>query len=79
MEINGFSYPEALKELASQYNIEIKESVLSDKEIERSNLKKSIFMITSYANDFFQKKLWESNTHDIRRLVYNEERSKNEI
>ena len=70
MEINGFSYPEALKELANQYNIEIKESVLSDKEIERSNLKKSIFMITSYANDFFQKKLWESNIESSNALKY---------
>ena len=35
MEIGGLSYPEALKELGSKYNIEIKEKQLTSTENEK--------------------------------------------
>lgn len=59
MDVEGFSYPEALVHLAKKYNINIEyevgeETVDSDEENKR---KQSIFIINNFANDFFQSKL----------------------
>lgn len=59
MDVEGFSYPEALVHLAKKYNINIEyevgeETVDSDEENKR---KQSVFIINNFANDFFQSKL----------------------
>ena len=55
MEIGGLSYPEALKELGSKYNIEIKEKQLTPEQIAIENLRDGVYLISAYANKFFQK------------------------
>ena len=45
MEIGGFSYPEALKELGSKYNIEIKEKQLTPEQIVKENLRDGVYLI----------------------------------
>jgi len=60
MEIGGLSYPEALKELALKYNIEIEEKELTPDQIDKENKRDGIYLISSYANNFFQEQLWET-------------------
>ena len=74
MEIGGFTYPEALRELAKKYNIEIQEKDLTPEQIEKSNKRDGLFLINSYANKYFQEKLWESKEGRLIGLSYFNER-----
>ena len=57
MKLEMFSYPEALRELAKKYNIEVEEEQLSPEQIDRENKRDGIYVISSYANKFFQNQL----------------------
>ena len=70
MELGGLTYPEALRELSKKYNIEIEEEELTPDQIDRANKRDGIFLISSYANKFFQKKLLESEEGKLVGLSY---------
>ena len=74
MEISGLSYPEALKELALKYNIEFEEKELTPDQINKNNEKEGVFLITEYANTFFQEKLWNTKEGSLIGLTYLKER-----
>ena len=74
MEIEHFNYPEALKFVAKKYNIEIEEEELTSEQLERSNEKDSLFIISSFANDYFQDMLWNSDEGKAVGLSYFKER-----
>ncbi len=58
MEKEHFSYPEALRWLASKYNIVIPEpKELSPEQKEASSKKESLFIINEYAKDFFKNNI----------------------
>lgn len=57
MEHEQFSYPEALKFLAKKYHIEVPEIELSPEQMEKANAKESLYVVSNFANDFFQKQL----------------------
>jgi len=54
MEHEQLSYYEALKFLAKKYNIEIKERELSNEEKQAQNNRESMFIVNSFARDYFQ-------------------------
>ncbi|WP_321425660.1 DNA primase [uncultured Bacteroides sp.] len=54
MEHEQLSYYEALKYLAKKYNIEIKERELSNEEKQAQNTRESMFIVNSFARDYFQ-------------------------
>ena len=70
MELGGFTYPEALRELAQKYNIEIQEKELTPDQIDRADKRDGIYLISSYANKFFQKELWNSKEGKLVGLSY---------
>ncbi|MBT6197386.1 MAG: DNA primase, partial [Pelagibacteraceae bacterium] len=70
MELGGFTYPEALRELAKKYNIKIKEKELTPDQIDRANKRDGIYLISSYANKFFQKELLDSEEGKLVGLSY---------
>ncbi|MBT7726588.1 MAG: DNA primase [Flavobacteriales bacterium] len=70
MELGGFTYPEALRELAKKHNIEIEEKELTPDQIDRSNKRDGIYLISSYANKFFQKELLDSEEGKLVGLSY---------
>ncbi|MAO71495.1 MAG: DNA primase [Flavobacteriales bacterium] len=78
MEIGSLSYPEALKELALKYNIEIKEKELTPEQIDKENKRDGIYLISSYANKFFQEQLWETEEGKIIGLSYFKQRGYSE-
>ena len=57
MEHEQFSYPEALKFLAKKYNIEVPEIELTPEQLEKANARESLYVVSNFANEFFQKQL----------------------
>ena len=74
MKLGGFSYPEALRELAKKYNIEVEEEQLSPEQIDRENKRDGIYVISSYANKFFQNQLWETEEGKLIGISYFKQR-----
>ena len=62
MEIENFTYPEALRHAAKKYGIEIEENVreYSEEEKQSQTERDLLYKIQEVANDFFQQQLWES-------------------
>ena len=58
MEHEQLSYYEALKWLASKYNIEVKERELTEEEKQASNLRESLFVVNQFASEYFQNVLY---------------------
>ena len=48
----------ALRYLANKYNIEIEEEELTPVQIDLSKKKEGVFLVSSYANKFFQNQLF---------------------
>ena len=57
MEHEQFSYPEALKFLAKKYHIDVPEIELTAEQLEKANAKESLYVVSNFANEFFQKQL----------------------
>ena len=54
MDLEGFSYPDALKWLAKKYNIEVKEKEFTDTELAAQNERESLFIVSEFAEKYFQ-------------------------
>lgn len=75
MEHEHFSYPEALKYLAKKYHIEIIEEEQSAEQIEMANVKESLFVVNSFALDFFIENLHKNQEGKAIALTYFKERN----
>ncbi len=73
-EIQGVSYPEALRYAADKYNIEIEEQELTPEQESRMSAKESQFIATKFANDYFQDILWNTEDGRVIGLSYFKER-----
>lgn len=60
-EHEGFSYPEALRYLASKYKIEIEETEERAEQDPEDALKDQLFVASQFARDFFVRQLWETD------------------
>lgn len=74
MEHEHYSYPEALKYLAEKYSIEVVEKELTPEQNIRANDRDSLYVISSFANKFFQQQLWGREEGKIVGLSYYKER-----
>lgn len=74
MEHEHFNYPEALRYLAKKYNIEIEETAQSDEEKKEAGERESMYLVTKFAKDYFQKQLFETETGKAIGLTYFKER-----
>ena len=76
MEIEGFSYPEALRYAAKKYGIEIEElkKDLTEEEKKAQTDKDLLYKIHEVANDFFQNQLYETEEGRSIGLSYFKER-----
>ncbi|MBX2952900.1 MAG: DNA primase [Leadbetterella sp.] len=54
MDLEGFSYPDALKWLAKKYNIEVKEKEFTDTELAAQNERESLFIVSEFAEKYFR-------------------------
>ena len=74
MDKEHYTYPEALKYLAKKYNIEIVEEEMTVEQTKAANEKDSLYILSSFANDFFIEKLWQTNEGKTIGLNYFKER-----
>jgi len=74
MEHEHFTYPEAIKFLARKYNIEIEETQINKKDKENASERESLYIVSKFANDFFKKKLNNSEEGKAIGLSYYKER-----
>jgi DNA primase len=81
MEVEGFSYPEALRHAAKKYSIEIEEDKreLTEEEKKYQTDKELLYKIHDVANDFFQHSLLESEEGKMIGLSYFKERELSEF
>ena len=60
MEHEKYSYVEALKWLANRYGIEIEETFVSDEQRQQLQAADSLYIINSFAQQFFSRVLFET-------------------
>ena len=60
MEIEQCSFVEALKQLGKKYHIEVEEREMTQEEQQRQDNRESMFVVNEFANEWFQKQLWET-------------------
>ncbi|MFZ7115325.1 MAG: DNA primase [Bacteroidota bacterium] len=74
MELEHYTYPEALKFLAGKYQIEIEESVPDPKEIELRDERESLYILNSFASKTFAENIFETEEGKSIGLTYFHER-----
>lgn len=76
MEIENFTYPEALRHAAKKYGIEIEETRAEQTEEQKAaqTERDLLYKIQEVANDFFQHQLWDSEEGRSIGLSYFKER-----
>lgn len=77
MELEKFSYPEALKWLAKKYSIDVEETVETVENKEEENHRESLMIVTGYAAKFFHDTLLASDEGQSIGLSYFKERGFN--
>lgn len=60
MELEHMSYPEALRHLAEKYNIEIEEAERSPEQIAEANARESMYLVSEFAQKWFEQQMLES-------------------
>ena len=74
MEHEHFTYPEAIKYLAKKYNIEIEETEQTNEQKEQANERESLYLVSEYANKYFQNILHKTDQGKSIGLSYFKER-----
>lgn len=74
MEHEHFTYPEAIKYLAKKYNIEVEETVQSNEEKKAAGERESMYLVSEYANTYFQNTLHKTDAGKAIGLSYFKER-----
>ncbi|HEY0066779.1 MAG TPA: DNA primase, partial [Flavisolibacter sp.] len=78
MEHEKFSYVEALRWLATRYNIEIEETEVSPEQKLQAQAAESLYIINQFAQKFYATQLWETETGQDIGLSYLKERGFND-
>ncbi len=60
-EHETMSYPEALRYLAGKYNIELEEEEMSEEKKEEHDRRESLYVVTSFAENYFSEQLRNSD------------------
>ena len=74
MEHEHFTYPEAIKYLARKYNIEIEETVQTDQQKQAADERESMYLVSEFANEYFQKTMHKTDQGKAIGLSYFKER-----
>ncbi|SHJ12292.1 DNA primase [Mesonia phycicola] len=74
MEHEHFNYPEAIKYLAKKYGIEVEETEQTDEQKQQADERESMYLVSEFAKEFFQKKLLKTEQGKAIALSYFKER-----
>ena len=78
MDMEHYTYPEALKYIAKKYQIEVIEKELSSEQKAVQSKRESLYVVSSFANKFFQDSLWNTKEGKNIGVSYFKERGFNE-
>lgn len=74
MEHEHFTYPDAIRYLAKKYQIEIEETMPSAEETEKAGERESLYLVSEFAQKYFQEILWNTEKGKAIGLSYFKER-----
>lgn len=74
MELEKFSYPEAIRYLANKYSIEIAEVERSPAQMAAQDKRESLYVLSQWAGKFFKQQMWETDLGKSIGLSYFRER-----
>jgi len=74
MEHEHFTYPEAIRYLAKKYHIEIEENEQSTEEKAQANERESLYIVSEYAQQYFQDTLFNTEAGKAIGMTYFKER-----
>ncbi len=74
MELEHFTFPEALRYIAKKYGIEVEETASSKEAIEERRIADSLYIVNQYAQEFFQAQLFQTDKGRSIGLNYFRER-----
>lgn len=74
MELEKFSYPEAIRYLANKYHIEIQEQERTPAQLAAQDKRESLYVLSQWAGKFFKRQLWETDMGRSIGLSYFKER-----
>ncbi|NER12494.1 DNA primase [Leptobacterium flavescens] len=74
MEHEHFTYPEAIRYLAKKYNIEIEETEQNEEQKQQANDRESMYLVSDFAQKYFEDILWNSEKGKAIGLSYFKER-----
>jgi DNA primase len=74
MDIEKLSYPEALRQLAKKYNIEIFEKEQTPEQIQHQNARESLMVVSSFAQKHFSENLYNTDEGKSIGMGYFKER-----
>lgn len=74
MEHEHYTYPEALRSLATKYSIEIEETIPDPQELVMRDERESLFIINTFAQKYFTENLFENEEGKSIGLSYFKER-----
>lgn len=74
MELEGLTYPEAIRHLANKYGIKIDEEERTPEQIVAQNEKESLQIVLKFAQEWYEKTLWETTEGKSIGLSYFKER-----
>ena len=74
MEHEHFTYPEAIRYLAKKYHIDIEETLQSSEEKEKADERESLYIVSEYAQQYFQDTLFNTEAGKAIGMTYFKER-----
>lgn len=74
MELEKFSYPEAIRYLADKYSIQIEEVERSPAQLAAQDKRESLYVLSAWASKFFTEQLWKTEMGQVIGLNYFKER-----
>ncbi|MFK8281402.1 DNA primase [Capnocytophaga cynodegmi] len=74
MEHEHFTYPEAIRYLAKKYHIEIEETEVSSEEKEKADERESLYIVSEFAQKYFEETLLNTEEGKAIGLTYFKER-----
>ncbi|KGE15172.1 DNA primase [Sphingobacterium deserti] len=74
MELEKYSYPEAIRYLADKYNVPIEEVQRSPAQLAAQDKRESLYVLSAWAGKYFKEQLWTTEVGQSIGLSYFKER-----
>ena len=74
MELEKYSYPDAIRYLANKYHIEVEEVERTPEQMAAQDRRESLYVLSQWAGKFFKEQLWDTDPGKSIGLSYFKER-----